>query len=693
MKADQCPLPEHNAHPAYRPDIDGLRAVAILSVVIFHAFPTFLRGGFVGVDVFFVISGFLISSIIFRSLQRGDFSFVEFYAHRAKRIFPALSVVLVACFTCGWFVLLPDEFKQLGKHIAAGAGFVQNFVLLNEAGYFDTASELKPLMHLWSLAIEEQFYLFYPLLIWGAWRFGVNVLAVVIFIALLSFGLNIYELERDVAKTFFAPQTRFWELFAGSVLAYLQLFMRSQCSEKIKNCHFLQPLRGKSPKPVQYEIALKNLLSVIGLSLIFAAVLLVHKGRLFPGWWALGPVAGAFLLIFSGQEAWVNRKILANRFMVFVGMISYPLYLWHWPIISFVTILDSGVPSFAIRGFAVALSFLLAWLTYRFVERPIRFGRKTWIKTAILFGLLGLIAYIGYNTSERNGLPFRVKVSGSDIKQFSWDASLHREAICLKENPISKARLQNAYCLGSRTLADIALIGDSHSNSLAAGLIELFPQRILNLAGGGCIPFFDVDSGIKGQNPQCPSEDSKLFLDVVENTATLSTVIISLRGPLYLSGTGFGPKEADTSRYIKWTGVPDAGDYADVYEKSMRATLARFVAKKKKLIFVIDVPELGFDPKTCVESLLLRATSRTKSTCAVLRSEYDKRNFEYRHLVFNVLKDFPEVKAFDSSVALCDSEWCWAMRDRQVLYRDDNHLSVSGSRYVAASLAELINEK
>ena len=185
------PITMHNAHPVYRPDIDGLRAIAILSVVIYHAFPTKLRGGFVGVDIFFVISGFLISSIIFRSLQRGDFSFSEFYARRVRRIFPALILVLAASYTVGWFVLLPDEFKQLGKHMAAGAGFVQNIVLNKEAGYFDTASELKPLMHLWSLSIEEQFYLIFPVLIWGAWRLGLNALSVALLLVLLSFGLNL----------------------------------------------------------------------------------------------------------------------------------------------------------------------------------------------------------------------------------------------------------------------------------------------------------------------------------------------------------------------------------------------------------------------------------------------------------------------------------------------------------------------
>ncbi|HJW02870.1 MAG TPA: acyltransferase, partial [Azospira sp.] len=304
----RLPAQEHNVHPVYRPDIDGLRAVAILSVVVFHAFPANLRGGFVGVDIFFVISGFLISNIIFRSLQRGDFSFAEFYAHRIKRIFPALIVVLTASFAFGWFALLPDEFKQLGKHMAAGAGFVQNFVLWNESGYFDTASELKPLMHLWSLAIEEQFYLIYPLLIWAAWRVRLNALALVVALGCLSFGLNVLEIREAPVKTFFVPQTRYWELLAGAVLAYLQLFKQGQFAPALSRPPALSAYRQR---------LLNNLLSACGLLLILLAVITIHKGRAFPGWWALAPVMGAFLLILAGPQAWVNRRLLANRLMVF----------------------------------------------------------------------------------------------------------------------------------------------------------------------------------------------------------------------------------------------------------------------------------------------------------------------------------------------------------------------------------------
>lgn len=407
-QASTLPLPEHNVHPVYRPDIDGLRSVAILSVVIYHAFPARLRGGFVGVDIFFVISGFLISTIIFRSMQRGDFSFTEFYAHRVKRIFPALIVVLLSAYIFGWFALLPEEFKQLGKHIAAGAGFVQNFTLWQEAGYFDTASEVKPLMHLWSLAIEEQFYLVYPLIIWAVWRLGLNILSLVLIFAGVSFGLNISNIGVDAVSTFFLPQTRFWELLAGSVLAYLQFFKRMQFTDWMKRCLFHPLIFRYPPVGARREAVLNDALSVLGSALIIFAIFSVNEEKLFPGWWALAPVFGAFFLILAGPEAWINRKVLANRLMVFVGLISYPLYLWHWPIFSYLRIVESGIPSRELRIAAVFLSFVLAWVTYRFIERPIRFGAKGNIKTLILVLLTILIGSLGYYTYYKGGFPSRI---------------------------------------------------------------------------------------------------------------------------------------------------------------------------------------------------------------------------------------------------------------------------------------------
>ena len=237
-------------HPKYRPDIDGLRAVAVLSVVAFHAFPAWMKGGFIGVDVFFVISGFLISTIIFGSLERGTFSFADFYARRIKRIFPALILVLSLSLIFGWFSLLPDELNQLGKHVVAGAGFVSNFVLWSESGYFDNSADTKPLLHLWSLGIEEQFYIVWPFLLWGAWKRQLNFFVVIISLLIGSFILNIWLIHTNPVATFYSPLARFWELLCGSLLA-LYLLRRSKSISQ--DSYYYPVLPGSSSFRVEFD--------------------------------------------------------------------------------------------------------------------------------------------------------------------------------------------------------------------------------------------------------------------------------------------------------------------------------------------------------------------------------------------------------------------------------------------------------
>ena len=210
-------------HPTYRPDIDGLRANAVLSVVAFHAFPAAVTGGFVGVDIFFVISGFLISSIILKGLDREQFTFRDFYARRIRRILPALMVVLIACFFFGWYVLLADEWEVLGKHIGAGALFLSNVLLWDEVDYFDTSADLKPLLHLWSLGVEEQFYIFWPLILFLGWRYRAAVPTLILTILLGSFLLNIGTVKEHPEAAFYLPFARFWQLLSGGLLAYFTL--------------------------------------------------------------------------------------------------------------------------------------------------------------------------------------------------------------------------------------------------------------------------------------------------------------------------------------------------------------------------------------------------------------------------------------------------------------------------------------
>jgi peptidoglycan/LPS O-acetylase OafA/YrhL len=381
------------SHPKYRADIDGLRAVAVLSVVGYHAFAGSVPGGFIGVDVFFVISGFLISSILFENLQRGSFSFVEFYARRIRRIFPALLLVLTACYACGWMILLPDEFAQLCKHIAGGAGFVANFVLWGENGYFDGSAATKPLLHLWSLGIEEQYYIVWPLILWIAWKRRLNFLMVTLGLAVISFALNVVDVSTDLLAAFYSPQTRYWELLIGAALAYAAL-------------------RGKlTPAGTAGAVSpagtLAHASSLAGAALIGASVAVISEQRSFPGWWALLPTAGAALLVAAGPQGIVNRTVLCHRVMVWFGVISYPLYLWHWPLLSFVRIVENGFPSRPARTGAVLLAIVLAWLTYRLIEKPFRSGRAGHAKVVVLSVAMLSVLCLGLQGFAAGGLSFR----------------------------------------------------------------------------------------------------------------------------------------------------------------------------------------------------------------------------------------------------------------------------------------------
>ncbi len=363
------------AHPGYRADIDGLRSIAVLLVVGLHAFPYWVKGGFVGVDIFFVISGFLISSILYESLAHDRFSFTGFYMRRIKRIFPALLLVLAATWVFGWFALLPDEFKQLGKHMAAGAGFVSNYVLSNESGYFDSVAETKPLLHLWSLAIEEQFYIVWPLLLYAAWKKRFNLLTITAAIAIVSFVLNIRGTLTDPAAAFYSPQTRFWELLAGALLAWLSLYRQDALSGFARRLDVWLGKAVYAQAPDPDGTTLRALQSVGGGVLIMVAVLVLTSESHFPGWWALLPTLGAVLIISAGSQAWLNRVVLSNRILVWIGLISYPLYLWHWPLLSLARIVEGDTPPRQIRIAAVAISIVLAWLTYLLIEKPVRSGK------------------------------------------------------------------------------------------------------------------------------------------------------------------------------------------------------------------------------------------------------------------------------------------------------------------------------
>ena len=371
---------------SYRADIDGLRALAVLAVVGFHAGVSAFGGGFTGVDVFFVLSGYLISGIIIRGLERETFSFRDFYSRRIRRIFPALIVCLLGVFVLGWYLLFRVEFLSLGRHIAAGATFLSNAALVQETGYFDVAAEKKPLLHLWSLAIEEQFYLIWPLLLFLSWRSRPRFFAPAIVLGIVSYLLAITAAYTDLAATaFYLPFTRLWELVAGFAL-----------------------FAGESRTADAQVAARKDWKAWIGLALVLLSIFFLNARTEWPGPWTLMPVVGTVLLISAGPDAWVNRTVLANRPMVWIGLISYPLYLWHWPLLAFVRLIQPGDTSAVLIWGAVALSFALAFLTYKLIEYPIRTGTLfSGNRSLALVAMLALIGMLG-NAASLGKIPVRL---------------------------------------------------------------------------------------------------------------------------------------------------------------------------------------------------------------------------------------------------------------------------------------------
>ena len=516
----------HFLRPKYRPDIDGLRAVAVLSVVAFHVFPNWLKGGFIGVDIFFVISGFLISSIIFENLDKGTFSFLEFYSRRIKRIFPALLLVLAASYILGWFILFPDEYKQLGKNIAAGAGFVSNFVLWREAGYFDKLAQTKPLLHLWSLGIEEQFYIIWPLLLWLAWKRKLNLMTVTILVAIISFCLNIIDINKDVIATFYFPQTRFWELSCGSLLAWFSLYKKHACTTlSLKVDGWLNKAVYRKSHTIDGTI-LANVLSFIGILLLVYGFWRIDKHLSFPGKWAVIPVISAVLIISAGTKSWFNRILLSNKVAVWFGLISFPLYLWHWPLLSFARIIEGKEPSGSMRITIVIFSIVLAWLVYRFVECPIRLGRGGKAKTITLVFLMLATGCIGYSSYSTEGLHFENKDREEFVNYFensfpNWqyfkkvDLRSEWRAECSFYNVkklLDEGRSTNApvdeidsscYLRNLKYKKSILIWGDSHAHAIAPGINSCLPNdwQVLQVTSLDCVPNPNID--IPSNTNQC----------------------------------------------------------------------------------------------------------------------------------------------------------------------------------------------
>lgn len=611
----------------YRADIDGLRGIAVLAVIGFHAFPDYFPGGFVGVDIFFVISGFLISSIIFRQLRRSTFTLSEFYARRIRRIFPALVTVLVACLLFGWFALLPDELEQLGKHVAAAAIFVSNFTLWQESGYFDRAAELKPLLHLWSLGIEEQFYLVWPMLLLLLWKRQQNIVIAIVLLTTASFVLSIALGQEKPTANFYFPFSRFWELGLGCLLAIVK-----ESPGSMKRWFDKDHVPGSRYRSLRS--CAHSVLPIVGVGLIGAAIFLFDRRTVFPGWAALVPTAGAMCVISVRGDSWFQRRIMACAGLVLIGVISYPLYLWHWPILSFATILESGTPESIARVIAVLLSLALAWLTFRFFERPVRARRSTRVAVALagglsIFGVAGLAIY----------------AAGGFTDRFDFDVRAIRPAtrtnvLCVRSFP--EPRDFN-YCKSTSSAPPVAVfLGDSRAQGVYDGVVALLEARhpLTLLGRGGCPPLLNVherDTDERGCN-----DVWNVFVKYVADVKPPVVVVVG-GGASLLQGSA-GALEVQGRHFTR----------EEAFKHGLRELIAA-LQKTSRVIYVRELPSFDSAP-----ACFLRRINLPGSQCSpsVVRSTMEDAMATYNRVVDEIQGELPELRVVDSISAVCDAKVC-----------------------------------
>ncbi len=449
----------------YRPEVDGLRAIAVLSVVIFHVFPAVLPGGFIGVDIFFVISGYLITRHLLSDFKKDIFSISKFYERRIRRIFPALIIILIVIYIYGFTSAVADSFKQMAKHIIGGVTFSSNILLMFENGYFDSSAELKPLLHLWSLGIEEQFYIFWPLLLYGAYRLKL-VFGVLVFSILISLGLSIFYTKIDPVFSFYSPLTRGWQLLLGALIAYAS-------SEK---------------NLIITKKSSAFLIDLSGIILIAISLVGFSGGISYPGYWALIPTIGASFLMLPKVGNFIS-SIMAARLMVFFGLISYPLYLWHWLILTIYRLESNSEPDIYYGSVIIAFSILCAFATFYIVERAVRLKGK--VSTLSLLTLMIFVGLLGLNAFSRDGITSRHKyLFGGLSSNIEDKVKEQRRHTCFLMDEKDSPDYFNSECVNNSSQFKIVLWGDSHAAAIYPGFRELekFDRISLsqfNIAGCG----------------------------------------------------------------------------------------------------------------------------------------------------------------------------------------------------------------
>jgi peptidoglycan/LPS O-acetylase OafA/YrhL len=621
-------------HVPYRGDIDGLRAIAVLGVVLYHAFPTLIIGGFTGVDVFFVISGYLISANIYKSAEAGRFSIVDFYRRRIRRIFPSLVLVMVACLGFGWFALFPNEYAQLGKQTALGTGFVSNIGFFRESGYFDVSSITKPLLHLWSLGVEEQFYIAWPFIVLLLWRFGRFFPMAALAIAVVSLFASLAVIHTNQPAAFYLPQYRFWELAAGAILAYAA--------------------RNGWRAP--------TITAWLGVFVVAVSYAFSPDGPSFPGYWAILPVFGACLVILSTPEGWINQKVLGNRVARFIGLVSFPFYLWHWPLLSFANIVLGAELSWRIRVVAVAAAFALACLTYFFIERPLRFSKSRYVTVGLVIaitctGLFGWLSFSNGGFLKRDTVVKQDEIN-SLLVGTTWKYTKNDLCVSLYASTF------RYFCSQEKTAPPtVMLMGNSYANHLYGGLVEnprFNKQNILSY--GSCQP-----DGVQ--------TDCFTYEKIIEENPSIRYVIFSSLWPR-LDQNGL-PVDMIT-------GEPVEDNGQSRYEEFLNKKIDFLEKHGITIILFKPKPEVIYEPRTCFS----RPFAPASNECMVSVKDADDQQRGIIRIIDKVVARHPKVYVFEQNPLFCDEDSCSLIKDGLPLLRDFRHYSEFGSRLIIERFAD-----
>jgi peptidoglycan/LPS O-acetylase OafA/YrhL len=622
-----------NVNLKYRAEIDGLRAVAVLPVILFHAGFEAFSGGYVGVDVFFVISGFLITQILLNDLDTGTFSLVKFYERRARRILPALFFVVICCIPFAWLWMLPSQARDFSQSLIAVSLFASNFLFWSESGYFETAAEDKPLLHTWSLAVEEQFYVVFPLLLLLLWRRGTRAtLTCIAVTSLLSLVSSEWMQRSDPTGNFFLAPSRAWELMAGSMAAYW----------------------------VQYRRRVPNdLLALLGLVLIVSAIVVYDHSTPFPGIYAVPPVLGTMLIVlFSGGPGLITR-FLSSRILVAIGLISYSAYLWHQPLFAFARLRAQAEPEPHIMLALAILSLFLAWFSWRWIEQPAR-ERKGLLKTRtgvfVFSGLISIVLIIlGIVGHKANGFESRFSriVHGETGYEEMHKTLNARFSDCESTTIRAQSEKWGTFtrCKQSQPGSPgIILLGDSHAEHLFLGLAESMPDASM--------AYYIRD----GHLSLGDSVFKVIVRELMESEKSLSILV---------------------SMY-----------YMKRFEESPEARIALFElldALQKsghKITLLGDVPAFPIHPEKCV---FVNEAGREPRSCSISVQDIQAQLATYEATLKNISSQL-SVPFIPLHEPLCQSGRCGMVSAGQILYSDIHHLNPMGSRVVGAYLAKRLQQ-